>query len=505
MKILNQKIISLIQLIVSVVFLYTMISSGLFPIKYIIIAIIILLALLVGFHLLMKPATVVGGRHAAGGRRRRYGTRQVLARILSLLISVVLGVACTYVGKGTSTLTTLTSTSNTIVTRYNLYVLKSKGTSDVSSLSNTVIANAGSYDATDFNTATVALKKKISYTAKSYTSYRQMASDFYSGKVSAILMNGYYETMMKKYHSNWANEVTSVWHTDMNETASTTAAAKNLSTDTFTIYISGVDSRSGVTKTSRSDSNMILTINPKTKQILMTSIPRDYYVNMAMASGARDKLTHAALFGTINSLKTIESFMNIDIDFYCRVNFQALVKIVDALDGIRVYSDKAFTPWTNKSVTIKKGWQTMDGKTALAFARERKTYTEGDRHRAANQQAVLKAIMKKMMSSKMLTNFNSIMNSISGLFQTDITTAQMKQLVNYQLNNSVSWNIQSSVLKGNSEKRFGGLLIPNTAIYYMIPDQSSITKNANYIKQMLAGKKITVSSDSTLSSETDNN
>lgn len=352
--------------------------------------------------------------------------------------------------------------------------------------------------------ATTALKKKISYSAKAYTSYRQMIDDFYAGRVNAILLNSYYVTMMQKYHSSWSNDVSTLWYKDMHETASTTSAAKDFSKDTFTIYLSGVDSRSTVTKTSRSDSNILLTVNPKKHQILMTSIPRDYYVNLAMATGAKDKLTHAALFGTINSLKTIEKFMNIDIDFYCRVNFQALVKIVDAVDGVKVYSDKAFIPWTNKKVSIKKGWQTMNGETALAFARERHAYSQGDRHRAANQQAVLKALFKKLMSSKMLTNYSQIMDSITGLFQTDISTSQIKQLINAQISSGASWNIQSSVLKGNSEKRYGGLLIPNTAIYYMIPDQSSISENATYIKNMLAGKKITVSSDSTLSSETSN-
>lgn len=505
MKLFNRRLFSLIQIIASVVFCSVVIKSGLFPTKYIIILILILLALLIVFDRMMKPKKVLveAPKHARGYKKvKKNGTRQVLGRVLTLLVSIVLFVGCFYVHTGSSTIATLTSSDNTITTRYNLYVLKSKGYSSVSDLSGKTIANAGSYDSDDFNTATKTLQKKISYSAKSYTSYREMEQALYSGSVDAILMNGYYVMMMKKYHANWANEVEAIWYTDMQETASSTSAAKNLSKDTFTIYLSGVDSRGGVTKTSRSDSNILITINPKTKQILMTSIPRDYYVNFAMASGAKDKLTHAALFGTINSMKTIEKFMGINIDFYCRVNFQALVKIVDALDGIKVYSDKAFTPWTNKSVRIKKGWQTMDGKTALAFARERKTYSEGDRHRAANQQAVIKAIIKKMESTTILTNFSSIMSALTGLFQTDISTTQLRQLVNYQLNNNVTWTFQQSVLKGTSQKQLGGLLMPTTAIYYMTPDSASISENAKYITDMIAGKKISVSSDSSLASET---
>lgn len=502
----NRRIFSLIQIIASIAFLITMITSGLFPVKYIIIFIIIFVVLVILFDKMMKPKKVLvaAPRHARGYKKvKKNGKRQLVGRVLTLLVSIFLFVGCFYIHTGSSTIATLTSSDNTITTRYNLYTLKSKGYNSVSDLENKTIANAGSFDSTDFNTASKALQKKISYQAKAFTSYQQMENALYNGEVDAILMNGYYETMMKKYHANFVNDVSAVWYTEMKETASSTAAAKDFSKDTFTIYLSGVDSRGGVTKTSRSDSNILVTINPKTKQILMTSIPRDYYVNFAMAQGAKDKLTHAALFGTINSMRTIEKFMGIKIDFYCRVNFEALVKIVDALDGIKVYSDKAFTPWTNHSVRIKKGWQTMDGKTALAFARERKTYTEGDRHRAANQQAVMKAIIKKMESPKILTNFSQLMSAITGLFQTDISTAQLRQLVNYQLDNNVSWTFSQSVLKGTSQKQLGGLLMPNTAIYYMTPDTKSILENATYITDMQAGKKITVSSDSSLASETD--
>ncbi len=504
---LKRRSFTILQMIASAIFSIFVIKTGLLPVKYIILLILILIALVFLLTAMMKPnkRKKREGRHARKVRQKKNGPRQAIGRLLSLALSIVLVAACFYVKKGSQTLATLTSTENTIITRYCVYTLKNKGYDSISDLSNKTIANAGSFDEDDFNTANQALKKKISYTAKAYTSYRQMVDDLYSGRVAGILMNSYYITLMQKYHSSWDNDVSTLWYKDMHETASATSLAKDFTKDTFTIYLSGVDSRSTVTKTSRSDSNIILTVNPSKHQILMTSIPRDYYVNFAMATGAKDKLTHAALFGTINSLKTIENFMNIDIDFYCRVNFQALVKIVDAVDGIKVYSDKAFIPWTNKKVRIKKGWQTMDGETALAFARERHAYSQGDRHRAANQQAVLKALFNKLESSKILTNYSKIMDSITGLFQTDISTSQLTDLINEQLSSGASWDIQSSVLKGNSEKRLGGLLLPHTAIYYMIPDQNSISKNAQYIKNMLAGEKITVDSDSTLASETNNN
>ena len=236
---------------------------------------------------------------------------------------------------------------------------------------------------------------------------------------------------------------------------------------------------------------MLVTVNPKTEQVLMTSIPRDYFVPLAN-SGKKDKLTHSGLFGTENVVKTIENFMNVQIDYYARVNFKSVEKIVDALGGIDVYSDKSYVPWTNKSIRIPKGNVHMNGKMALAFARERHAYNDGDAHRAQNQQDVLKAIISKMSSPSILTGYGKLLDAVEGCFQTNMQDSKIKDLVNMQLDKGIKWDFQTTILTGTGKLMTGGAMMPNRKLYYLIPNQQSIITNSNYIKQMKKDERINI-------------
>ena len=170
-----------------------------------------------------------------------------------------------------------------------------------------------------------------------------------------------------------------------------------------------------------------------------------------------------------------------------------MIKIVDALDGIDVYSDKAFTAYTDASVHFAKGMMHMNGRQALAFARERHAYTTGDLHRNQNQIAVMHAILKKVMNPSILANYSDLMDAISGTFQTDMQQGDITSLIKMQLNSNPKWNIQHSILTGTSRKRKGGYMMPKTAIYYFIADKSSIEQNREYINYIRDGKTFTVS------------
>ena len=246
----------------------------------------------------------------------------------------------------------------------------------------------------------------------------KLASDLYTGDCDAILLNESYRDLIKETYSNFDSKTKVLWQTKLVEKVENTASDINVTKKPFVCYISGVDSRGGVNENSRSDVNLLVTVNPNNGQILMTSIPRDYYVKLANC-GEKDKLTHSALYGgTDNSVKTIEDFLDINIDFYARVDFQSVIQLVDALGGIDIYSDKAFIPYTDHGIKIPEGNVHMNGRMALAFARERYTYKSGDQHRTENQQAVLQAIIKKAVSiflpshiALMYLEFNSILSS----------------------------------------------------------------------------------------------
>lgn len=252
----------------------------------------------------------------------------------------------------------------------------------------------------------------------------------------------------------------------------------------FSIYISGIDVKGSISSVSRSDVNMIMTVNPKTNKILLTSIPRDYYVQLHGTTGYKDKLTHAGLYGINMSIQTIEDLLNMNINYYIRVNFTTLIDVVDAIGGITIYSDKAFTAYTDRSCSFKVGNNTVDGKCALAFSRERYAYQEGDRHRVKNQQTVLIAMIQKLTSSKtLLTKYNQILNTLSDSFETNISSNRIYSLINKQLDSMPNWNIETFSLDGSNSFNYT-YSYSASKLYVMEPDTSTIEQAKIKIKEV---------------------
>lgn len=263
---------------------------------------------------------------------------------------------------------------------------------------------------------------------------------------------------------------------------------KDITNDSFNIYISGADSYGAINSVTRSDVNMVVTVNPKTNQILLTSIPRDYYVTLP-TFGAKDKLTHAGVYGINESVATIENLLNIKIDYYAHVNFSTLIGVVDAIGGVDVYSDYTFTTHgMGVKYTFYQGMNHLNGNEALAFSRERKSFSDGDRQRVKNQQKVLSAIMKKAMNSgTILTNYSSILNAIGNSFQTNLTQQEITKLVKKQLDKMPSWNIESINLDGTGAYDIT-YTYGNQRLYVMIPDNNTVMSAQNKINTVINGK-----------------
>ena len=296
--------------------------------------------------------------------------------------------------------------------------------------------------------------------------------------------------MFEANHENFESETKEIWHYDITQEIKDISKNVDVTESLFTIYISGIDTSGPVSTVSRSDVNMLVTVNPKTKQILMTSIPRDYYVTLAN-KGKKDKLTHAGLAGVENSVKTIENFLNIDVNYYARVNFTSLVTMVDALGGITVDSPVAFTTM-HGNYHIVKGSNNLNGQQALGFVRERYGLANGDNDRVKNQQRVLTAMLKKAMSPKIITNYNSILNSIAGSFETNMSSSEITSLIQMQLDDMASWDIHQIQLSGRGTSMTGGAYMPNNKLYYMIPNDESVSYCSSLIKKMMNGEKITI-------------
>ena len=249
-----------------------------------------------------------------------------------------------------------------------------------------------------------------------------------------------------------------------------------------------IDVYGAIETNSRSDVNIIATVNPSTRQILLTTTPRDYYIPIpGVSNGQKDKLTHAGVYGVDASMATLESLYETEIPFYARVNFTSLVEIVNVLGGVDVYSEYAFT--TSYGSYVKQGMNHFNGKQALEFARERKNLAAGDNQRGKNQQAVIVAMIKKMISPAMLTQASGIIDSVSGNVETNMTQEQIQALIKMQLNEGGSWSIYSVAATGTGDNNIT-YSMPGLSTYVINPNMDSVNEIISLINRVEDGEKL---------------
>lgn len=258
----------------------------------------------------------------------------------------------------------------------------------------------------------------------------------------------------------------------------------------FNVCITGIDVDGKIDEQGRSDVNMIVTVNPKTEQILMTSIPRDYQIYMPDKDNAMDKLTHTGFYSVGTTIGAEEQLLDTKINYYVKVNFTTVKKFIDAIGGIDVYSEYEFTPVKMKKWTVQKGWNHMNGKQALAFARERKAFIDGDNQRIKNQQAVFEAIIKKAMSSKtMVLSYNKILSNLTPYFQMSFSSGELRSLVKLQLAKDPQWKIfKNTIVGGNGS--LPTYTTGNAYAYVMTQDEYSIDNAKTLINGVLEGKML---------------
>lgn len=239
----------------------------------------------------------------------------------------------------------------------------------------------------------------------------------------------------------------------------------------FVIYISGIDTFGSVDVKSRSDVNILAVVNMKTHQVQLINTPRDYFVALPISGGQKDKLTHAGIYGVDVSIGAIEMLYDTKVDYYLRMNFTGFEEIIDAMGGIDVYSEYDFTVEPIKHYTV--GYNHLSGIEALAFARERYSFGQGDIQRGINQMAVITAMIHKLTSTDVLFHYASILDSISGCFQTNFTSDEIYSLVKAQLKSGASWEIESYTVTGSGSSSTT-YSMPGTYAYVMIPNDSDV-------------------------------
>ena len=271
----------------------------------------------------------------------------------------------------------------------------------------------------------------------------------------------------------------------------TGAEANKITKEPFVVYLSGVDNRGELTEKARSDVNILAVVNPTTKQVALINTPRDYYVDLA-GTNSKDKLTHAGLYGVETSMATLGNLYGVNVEHYIRINFAGFINIIDAIGGVDVYSDQAFTsvgsPGYYDPTTFAEGWNHLDGKSALAFARERHAFKNGDIQRGINQMKVINAMVDKLKSPALLMSFSKLMEAASDCFVTSLSQEQISALVRMQLRDLSNWDIQSYSVTGTGAKSTKCYSAKGQSLYVMKPDENSVNEAKALIAAVLGGE-----------------
>ena len=267
--------------------------------------------------------------------------------------------------------------------------------------------------------------------------------------------------------------------------------ANKITKEPFVVYLSGVDNRGELTEKARSDVNILAVVNPSTKRVALINTPRDYYVDLA-GTNSKDKLTHAGLYGVETSMATLGNLYGVNVDQYLRINFAGFISIIDAVGGVDVYSDQAFTsvgsPGYYDPTTFVEGWNHLDGKAALAFARERHAFASGDIQRGINQMKVIDAMLNKIKSPALLMGFSKIMDAAADCFVTSFSQDQISALVRMQLSDFAEWDIESYTVTGTSSSSTKCYSAKGQKLYVMKPDDASVSKAREMIASVLGGE-----------------
>ncbi|WP_300913553.1 LCP family protein [Faecalibaculum rodentium] len=404
--------------------------------------------------------------------------RKTAARVICWLVAVALAcgffVGADYLKKTDEVFDNVTNLTDRIANTVSLVSLKKDNIDNVSDLNGKTVGTVPEADPEGIAKGLQELQSKASVSVQDYPDVISCVQALYDGEVQAVLIpdntrqiihetEGFFEFQTD---SNVLQQT--VWYTDRTKSAANDPDnVADITRDPFTVLISGNDSYGSLNENSRSDVNMLLTIDPRTQVVLITSIPRDSYLTMSCkkdetaCSPVDDKLTHTGLYGVGTTESTIEDYLGIEINYTVRVNFSSLVNLVDAMGGIDVEIPEGLevdTFYANGTEGVKAGWNHLEGERALAFARERHAYQDGDNQRIRNQQQVMRALIDKIISPELLFRYPALMDAVSVAFETNMPADQIKSFLRYELLRRPNWQIISYAIAGDPDTQLSGTI-----------------------------------------------
>lgn len=478
-------VITIIVIMLSVVFMGLLAMTKMVPTIYMLIIGIVLAVIAAIIWLLVWHT--------------RYTGRFIGGTVLAVIMIAILAFGGFYINKTRSAISNI-SGETTEVTQMAVYVKSDDAADSVEATAGYTYGILSSLDRENTDGAVAHLNSEFGteVQTKEYAGLTELADGILNGEVNAMLLNSGYLSVYEDMdgYTDFSTKIKEVGTVDVESTIQSAEESTPVEPITtanggkvYTIYLSGIDTRGEMTAKSRSDVNIIATVNTDTHEILLVSTPRDYFVPLSISGGAPDKLTHAGIYGIDVCMDTLGMLYDIDINYYFRINFGGFVKVINALGGITVNSDYDFDSKNILGYHFNKGENYVNGEQALIFARERYAFQEGDRQRGKNQMEVIRGVVKKALSPEILTSYSSILSSLDGCFGTNITYEEIAQILQQQLTNGGDWTIVSYSVNGTgaTEKPYS----MSQKAYVMVPDYNTVDKAKSLMEKVRNGEVVT--------------
>ena len=475
-------VLSILLVVASFYLLYQLIKINVLPTKLLFLITIIFVLLDAIFALLLC-----------------YYTRAIVSKVICVVITLVLIFgSCMggyYISKTGSLLTNITNVTKHAKNTVSVVVKQSSDIKTKSQLNGLSVGTLRTIGTQGSSKALTELSKDgIVMNQSEYDSLSAILEAFYNGEVDSIIINESSRSQIldMESYADFDNNTRVVYQTSYKvENTDKANAVSDITSKPFNVLISGSDTRGGFDENGRSDVIMVATINPKTSTILLTSVPRDFYVTTACDAadgcmqGALDKITHTGIHGTNTTKRTVEQLLGVEINYTFKVGFDTVTDLVNALGGVDVYVEPGYAV-TNEYFSVHEGVNHLNGHDALEYARERYAYTEGDRQRTKNQQQVLMGIVNEVTKPSVITKYASIMDAMANTFSTTMSNEEISDLIKYQINNNSKWKMEQYMVDGTGDTLMCAEL--GDAASVMVPDQSTVKLAKDKINAVLAGK-----------------
>lgn len=458
------------------VFLGLVLKTKLLPAAYLLpIGLVLLLLILLIYVLVRKPEQKI--RFLAG-------------MLLAVLFAGILVWAGAYINRGWAALDNISGVT-TEIAQIGVYVKADHAAESVNDLKNGTYGILKDLDRENTDTVIQHLNEELEteLSMETYAGITELVDGLLGGETDAVILNQAYLDVLEEI-PGYEDTASNIREISLRQVETVLAVKQPVQEKerkkVYTMFISGIDTRGKITAKSRSDVNILVVANVDTRQILLVSTPRDFFVPLSISGGVPDKLTHAGIYGVQVSMDTLGMLYDMDVDYYFRLNFGGFVDIIDALGGVTVDSEKAFR---GSGYEFHKGKNTLDGKAALAFARERHAFGEGDRQRGRNQMAVITGVIEKALSPQLLENFSSVLKGVEGSFETNVPYDEIAYLVRKQLSEGGDWKVRTFSVNGTgaSKKPYS----MSQRAYVMIPDQTTVEEAKALMRQVRDGEILT--------------